>query len=76
MTDFTKAKTPVIFIGLLMISSFSYIVALAWNTFFTALTKKYISETNTVLGYFIYAMILSIILTMIAYFYISYYNKK
>ena len=73
--DLKKSKNPTIFLGLLIFTSLAYVVALSWNTFFEKVAEKYIGDQYTILGYFGYAAILTIVLVMSSYFVIKFYPK-
>lgn len=76
--DLKKSKNPSVFIILMMFSALSFVVSLAWNSFFEKVAKKYIGDNDSVLGYFIYATTLTTILIISAYlairFFPSYMN--
>lgn len=64
--NLSNSDKPKIFISLIVLSSLAYVVGLAWNSFFEKLAKKYISTENTIIGYLIYAIIMTITLVIVA----------
>lgn len=48
-------------ISTLMTAAFGFVAALAWNTAITALINKYLSSGDTLMGDFIYAIIVTVI---------------
>jgi len=73
MVDLSKSKKPSVFVLVLLLSSLTYVVGLAWNSFFQRVAERYIAKENTIVGYLIYAVTMTLMLTIMAFISIRYF---